>query len=80
MFSSKIARVGAHVCSKSVSAQLKFKEIVVERIKVALEKKKQEKPRRTLLSYGCTRELLSTQEARVVLGYRLGQLLRFFSA
>ena len=38
---------------------------------------------RTLLSYmyGCTWEFaLSTQEARVVLGYRLGQLLCFFRA
>ena len=36
-----------------------------------------------LLSYGCTLslgDLLSTREARVALGYRLVQLLRFFRA
>ena len=31
-------------------------------------------------NYGCLESLESTQEARVALGYRLEQLLRFFRA
>ena len=67
MFSSGIARLSAHVCLKfSKRVQLKLREICGKTLKSYAIK---------LLSYG---RLLSTQEAKVVLGYRLGRLLRFF--